>query len=59
MSNVLLRKLESFAQLPEDDKILIASLTGAIQTVEPHEDIIREDEKPNEVNLVISGFASL
>ena len=57
MPNALIRKLESFGPLPDADKDLIASLTISAKTVESCTDIIREGETPNEVNLIVDGFA--
>ena len=57
MPHALIRKLESFGPLPDGDKELIRSLTNSFKTVEAHTDIIREGEKPSDVNLILGGFA--
>ena len=57
MPNALVRKLESYGPLAEDDKALIASLTTSFRSVAARSDIIREGEKPSDVNLILSGFA--
>ena len=57
MTNVLVRKLEAFGQLPDPDRDLIGSLIVHPQTLGPDVDIIQEGDKPNEVNLIVSGFA--
>ena len=57
MSHPLIRKLESYGPLPEDDKELIRSLTRTVKHCEAHTDIIREGEKPSDVILILDGFA--
>lgn len=57
MPNILARKLESFGPLPEDDRHLIASLTTNSHMVDPDIDVIREGDRPNDVNLILTGFA--
>ena len=57
MFHALVRKLESYGPLSDGDKALIASLTTAVKTIGAQTDIIREGEKPSDVNLVLGGFA--
>lgn len=57
MPHALVRKLESFGPLSEDDKALIRSLTTSTSVVEPRTDIIQEGERPSDVNLILTGFA--
>ena len=57
MTNALIRKLESFGPLPEDDRDLIRSLTTSFKDVAAHTDIICEGKKPSDVNLILGGFA--
>ena len=57
MSHPLIRKLESYGPLPDDDRELIRSLTRTVKDCEAHTDIIREGEKPSDVILILDGFA--
>ncbi len=57
MSDPFLRKLETFGVLPEADRELIRSFSMHAEQFEAAIDIIREGEKPSEVNLVVGGFA--
>ena len=57
MANVLTRKLESFAPLPEADKLLLDEVVREAQEVGPREDLIREGDAPTHVNLILEGFA--
>ncbi len=57
MSIYFLRRLEAFGPLPEDDKRLIQSLTLHSEAVDANKDIIREGDRPNDVNLIAGGFA--
>ena len=57
MGNLLTRKLEAFAPLPEADKRLLDDVIQEPQEVGPREDLIREGEAPTDVNLILEGFA--
>lgn len=57
MPNALVRKLELYGPLSDDDKRLIRSQTTMTKTVAPQTDIIREGDKPSDVNLILDGFA--
>jgi CRP-like cAMP-binding protein len=57
MANLLTRKLEAFAPLPEADKHLLDEVIREPQEVGPREDLIREGEAPTDVHLIIEGFA--
>ena len=57
MANVLTRKLEAFAPLLEADKLLLDEVVCESQEVGPREDLIREDDAPTHVNLILEGFA--
>jgi len=54
---MLVRKLEGFGKLPDADRELIASLTGAGRRVAAQNDIITEGENPEDVHLILDGFA--
>lgn len=54
---MLKRKLELSAPLPADDKRLLDEVVEPSRRVSPHQDIIRESDLPDDVHLVLSGFA--
>ena len=55
--NLLIRKLEAFAPLPEPDRRLIEHVTRFSQEVGPRVDLAREGDAPNAVRLILEGFA--
>ena len=55
--NILTRKLEAFAPLPETDKHLIDKVTARSRRVAAKTDLIREGDAPDDVHLILSGFA--
>ncbi len=57
MSNPLIRKLELFGPLPEDDRRMLEEVTAHPRTVAGRQDVIREGESPAVVQLVLSGMA--
>ena len=57
MANLLTRKLEAFAPLPEADKRLLDEVIREPQEVGPREDLIREGDAPTDVHLILEGFA--
>jgi CRP-like cAMP-binding protein len=57
MMNRLTRKLEAFAPLPDVDKHILDIVIGEARTVRPRTDLIREGDAPNDVNLILEGFA--
>ncbi len=57
MENILARKLELFGPLPVNDKRLLDDVISNPKQVESHRDIIREGDAPDDVHLVLSGFA--
>lgn len=56
--NALLARLETFVDLSEDEKALLAGLNRDVRTFKPKQHIIREGERPEEVHLVIDGWAA-
>jgi hypothetical protein len=54
MPNLLTRKLEAFGRLPEADR---DDAIENVRTVRAHEDLIREGERPDNVHLILEGFA--
>ena len=57
MENILTRKLELFGPLPDSDKRLLDETIMHPKQVEGRQDIIRENDVPDEVYLVLDGFA--
>ena len=53
----LLRRLENFAELAEEEKRALHDAAGPVRSYGSHEDLIREGEQPNGVNVIVSGFA--
>ncbi|WP_201842031.1 Crp/Fnr family transcriptional regulator [Microvirga zambiensis] len=58
MATYLIRKLEQFTQLSSEDKQKLERAAAAkVRVVRPREDIIREGDKPRQVNLILDGWA--
>lgn len=58
MDNPLVRKLQRFARLSADDRqALNEAALGNVRKIGPREDIIREGESPDQVNLILAGWA--
>ena len=57
MPHHLIRKLEHFTRLSGDDRQALHDLAQNIRSIGAHEDIIREGEKPQYVNLILDGWA--
>ena len=58
MAKHLIRKLEQFVRLSSADKAALeraASLT--VRQLAPKEDLVREGDKPRQVNLILEGWA--
>ena len=55
--NVLTRKLEAFAPLTEADKHLLEIVAARSRHVAGRTDLIREGEAPEDVRLILDGFA--
>lgn len=53
----LTRKLQHLATLSEADERVIDDATRATRRVRAHEDLIREGERPDNIILVLEGFA--
>ncbi|HEV7251965.1 MAG TPA: Crp/Fnr family transcriptional regulator [Mesorhizobium sp.] len=58
MSNALIRKLEGFGPLREDDRQWLDSITNAPQEVAADVDLIREGDNPEGVHLILEGLAA-
>ena len=57
MANLLTRKLELFGPLPPLDQFLLNEVISQPHHVDAHRDIVREGDAPDEVHLVLEGFA--
>ena len=57
MSNPLVLKLEHGAELTEADKRALEQAIIGIRRVGPRDDLIREGDRPNNVHVVLDGFA--
>ncbi|WP_407530881.1 Crp/Fnr family transcriptional regulator [Methylobacterium oryzisoli] len=57
MSNPLIRKLECSGFLDEADRAVLGSIATDGRTVMRHQDLIREGDRPENVLLVLKGFA--
>jgi CRP-like cAMP-binding protein len=55
--NRLTRKLEGFGPLGDDDRRLLDELTTNVHEVPARTDLIREGDRPEDVHLVLEGFA--
>lgn len=58
MANLLTRKLERFTKLSAEERQVLDGLWRRnVRRRRPREDIIREGEKPNHLNLIVEGWA--
>jgi CRP-like cAMP-binding protein len=55
--HLLIRKLENFAELADEEKRALQDAAGPVRAYGSHEDLLREGEQPNGVAVVVSGFA--
>ena len=55
--NLLTRKLEVFAPLPEADRHLLDEVVRASRQVEARTDLVSEGEASDDVHLILEGFA--
>lgn len=56
-TNLLVRKLESFHALSLEDRELLERHCRPLREIPAKQDIIREGDRPDEVVLILSGFA--
>ncbi|KQP61676.1 cyclic nucleotide-binding protein [Methylobacterium sp. Leaf399] len=57
MHHALIKKLESFESLSDDDRSALDALVPKVRQVGARVDLIREGEVPENVHLVLDGFA--
>jgi CRP-like cAMP-binding protein len=57
MTNAFIRKLEYGADLTDEDRRTLASVSANACRMAAHTDIVREGDKPEMVHLVLEGYA--
>lgn len=57
MANAFIRKLEQFVTFGPEDRQLLDSVTSHTRLVAARTDLIREGEQPDDVRLILVGFA--
>jgi len=57
MLNPLISKLEQFAKLSDEDKRLLEEATHDVAEFGPRHDIINEGDRPEDVHLILEGWA--
>jgi CRP-like cAMP-binding protein len=55
--NPLIEKLEHGAELTDEDRAVLQNLSSRTRRIASHHDIILESESPEDVHLVMEGFA--
>jgi CRP-like cAMP-binding protein len=55
--HLLIRKLENFAELTDEEKIALLDAAGPVRAYGSHEDLIREGDQATGVAVIVSGFA--
>jgi len=53
----LIRKMEGFVRLLDADRIVLEALGSSTEIVPAHTDLVREDERPRGILLVLEGMA--
>jgi CRP-like cAMP-binding protein len=53
----LIRRLENFASLSQEEKNGIEDSISSVRRFDSHEDLLQEGEPPTGVNLILEGFA--
>jgi CRP-like cAMP-binding protein len=57
MSNPLIRKLDRFAKLTDDEKHRLDRAARDVRTFDRRQDVIREGDRPDHVHLLLEGWA--
>ncbi|MEE7459821.1 cyclic nucleotide-binding protein [Methylorubrum populi] len=57
MANPLILKLEHGADLTDEDRALLQSLSSGARQIQAHRDVIDEGDRPENVHLVMEGWA--
>src|SRR4051794_7862077 len=55
--NILLRKLEGFEDLGASDRAVLDRVTAKFRQVDAHRDLVEEGDAPDDVHLILEGFA--
>ncbi len=58
MAKPLIQKLEQFAKLSDEDKQVLEDAAREVKVIGPRQDIITEDDKPDNVHLILDGWAA-
>lgn len=58
MPNYLVKKLEQFAKLADEDKHALEVATRDVREFGPRQDIIVEGDRPDNVHLILEGWAA-
>lgn len=58
MPKLLIRKLECFAKLPDEAKRALEGMVREVKQFGARQDIIGEGEKPDDVHLIVEGWAA-
>jgi CRP-like cAMP-binding protein len=58
MAEQLIRKLECFSALSDSDKSRLRDAARDVRTYGPRQDIIQEGDRPDEVHLMLDGWAT-
>jgi len=56
--NPLIRKLDRFAKLSDDERRLLDGVCREVKAFDRHQDIISEGDRPENVHLLLEGWAS-
>lgn len=54
---IALRKLGNIASLSEDERSAIGALPAMVRTLDSHQDILRERDRPSQCCVILSGWA--
>ena len=57
MPNAFIRRLESFQPLQADERELLEGMTRRVRDVDANQDLISEGDSPEDVHLILEGFA--
>jgi CRP-like cAMP-binding protein len=58
MAKPLIRKLEQFAKLSDRNRQVLEDASREVKVFGPRQDIITEDDKPDNVHLILEGWAA-
>src|SRR4051794_20188758 len=55
--DMLIRKLESIAQLSDQERQAVEHLPVKVRPLKPRQDIVRENDRPSQCCLILEGWA--